>query len=195
MRTPRGFFIEAHTPAVLRALRAALRSPATVAVPGSAGITVGAIGLGAAALASTEAFRPYWLEVWLVAAMAGAGAGALVLAEQSSGKRAWPLGVAVLKFFARLLPSLFAGAVLTVVLWRAGIVHAIPGMWLLLYGCALIHASTIASRGLAILGVLFVALALVAFGLPEPQQLAILGVGFGELHILHGIVTVRTSAA
>lgn len=192
---PRGFFSEPHSAAVLRALREALRSPATIAVPSSAGITVGAIGLGAAALASTEAFRPYWLEVWLIAAPAAAAAGALVLSEQTSGNRACRRGAAVLKFFARLLPSLFAGAVLTVVFWRAGIVHPIPGMWLLLYGCALIHASTIASRGLAILGGLFTALALVAFGLPESQQLAILGVGFGELHILHGIVTLRTAGA
>jgi hypothetical protein len=190
MRTLRAFFNEAHAPLMLRDLRSALETAGTVAVPGAAGFTVGAIGLGATALASTDALRPYWLEVWLIAAAAGAVAGALMLGERRS--RGQLLAAAAVKLFARLLPSLFVGAVLTVVLWRAGVVHAIPGVWLLLYGCALIHASAVATRGLAILGALFAALALAAFGLPESQQLAILGLGFGELHILHAVVTLRT---
>jgi hypothetical protein len=71
-------------------------------------------------------------------------------------------------------------------------VHAIPGTWLLLYGCALISASVAASRMLAYMGLAFVALALLALVLPDSLQILILGVGFGGLHMLFGFLIGRT---
>jgi hypothetical protein len=163
-------------------------------IPGSAGIAVGAVGLAAATLASSEAFRAQWLVIWLVAAAIGGCVGALCLAEGTGCSREYRLAAGMCRVYGRLLPSLFAGAVLTAVLWRAGLTRAVPGVWLLLYGCALMHVSAVASRGMAVLGALFGALALVAFGAPQSQQLAILGLGFGELHILHGVVTLRSAS-
>jgi hypothetical protein len=163
----------------------------TVAVPGAAGIAVGAVGLGAATLASTDAFRPYWLQVWLLAAVVGAGVGALAISHRASAGGRMRSAESVRRIFVCLLPSLFAGAVLTAVLWRGGYEHAIPGTWLLLYGCALIHAGAVTSKAIALLGAVFVALAFVAFGLSESHQVTILGIGFGELHILYGLVLRR----
>lgn len=167
---------------------------AAVQIPAAAGVAVGVIGLGAATLAAAQALRPYWLQIWLLAAAAGVCAGAATLAERGGRTRAYAARGALM-VFARLLPSLFAGAVLTLVLRHAGLTNAVPGVWLLLYGCGLIHASVVASRGIAVLGALFILLALLAFGLPLSQQLAMLGLGFGELHILHGLVTLRLGGA
>ncbi len=86
-----------------------------------------------------------------------------------------------------LVPGLFAGAVLTLIEWRAGNVSAIPGTWLLLYGCALVSASAPTARIVGVLGALFVALGLIAFWLPESLQLLALGVGFGGLHLIFGV--------
>jgi hypothetical protein len=177
--------------AVFHDVLAALEAPSTVPVPGFAGIVVGAIGLGAATLASTAALRVYWLEVWLCAAVLAAAAGALLVAHQASSAADYRSSAPVQKFFACLLPSLFAGGVLTLVLWRSGIDHAIPGTWLLLYGCALIYASSVTCKAIAVLGALFIVTALFAFGLPEVDQASILGIGFGELHILYALVMKR----
>ncbi len=187
--------MDSHALATLRYIRSSMEAAATVAVPGSAGIAVGAIGLAAAAL-SAEAFHAYWLVVWLCAAAGGALAGALLVARQGTSQGRFTLfGAPVRKVFMHLLPSIFAGAVLTVVLLRSGNQHVIPGTWLLLYGCALLYASAVTSRMIAVLGALFVVLAVVAFVIPAQHQMALLGIGFGELHILYGAVMSRSGHA
>jgi hypothetical protein len=182
--------IDSHALSTLRYIRASMDAARTVAVPGSAGIAVGAIGV-AAALLSGGALHPYWLSTWLCAAVAGAGAGAVLLAQQSCPKGVNLAGTPVRKVFLHLLPSLGAGAVLTWVLWRSGNLHAIPGTWLLLYGCALLHTSAVTTRLIAVLGAVFVGLALLAFALADTKQTIILGIGFGAVHIFYGAVMMR----
>ena len=101
----------------------------------------------------------------------------------------------VRKFLLCLCPALFAGAVLTGVLWRAGLVSLLPGTWLLLYGCAVLSASTVTiastMRLIGIMGALFVALGCLAFVSPARMHTALLGVGFGVLHIVFGLLVGR----
>jgi hypothetical protein len=190
VRTSKGIAIEARAPATLPNLPRGIVG--SVAVPGSAGFTVGVVGLGAATLASTDALRPYWLAVWLLAAVVAASAAALMIIRASAAQTGFASARTVV---ACLLPSVFAGAVLTVVLWLSGNQHAIPGMWLLLYGCALIHMGAVTSKSIAVLGSVFASLSLVAFGLAENNQIAILGIGFGEAHILYALIVNRIGAS
>jgi hypothetical protein len=101
----------------------------------------------------------------------------------------------VRKFLLCLCPALLAGAALTFVLWRGGTTNLIPGMWLLLYGCAVLSASmmtTAAIMGLIVtLGGLFVAYGLIAFQLPPRWHNFTLGLGFGGLHLVFGILIGR----
>jgi hypothetical protein len=187
MRPSSTVMIDSHALATLRYIRASMDAARTVAVPGSAGIAVGAIGVAAAILAS-GALHPYWMATWIGAAIAGAGTGAFLLAHQKSAAGFSLTGTPVRKVFLHLLPSLAAGAVLTVVLLRGGDVQAIPGTWLLLYGCALLHTSAVTGRIIAVLGAAFVLLALLAFGVSEAAQTLLMGLGFGALHISYGAV-------
>jgi hypothetical protein len=145
-------------------------------------------------LATTAALRPYWLPVWLVAAALASAAGGIVMARQSSRQGFTLLGAPVRKFLLCLLPGLFAGAVMTVVHWRAGNLRAIPGTWLLSYGCALISTSAPTSWLLALLGSLFALLGLLALWLPNDLQNLALGSGFGGLHLLFGILIRRKAS-
>jgi hypothetical protein len=85
--------------------------------------------------------------------------------------------------------------VLTVVLRQAGHTSLIPGMWLLLYGCAVLSASmmtTAAIMGLiGTMGGVFVAYGLIAFELPPRWHNFTLGLGFGALHLIFGVLVGR----
>ena len=73
--------------------------------------------------------------------------------------------------------------------------NVIPGMWLLLYGCAVLSASTVTTAGIARLictmGALFVALGMITFALPATAHTAMLGLGFGVMHIIFGFMIGR----
>jgi hypothetical protein len=95
------------------------------------------------------------------------------------------------KLLLGLIPCLFAGAVLSGVLWKANDIAAIPGAWLLLYGCSLISASAFIKMIVAWMGVCFVVLGVIAFMVPASFHIPLLGLGFGGLHILFGILIGR----
>ena len=68
-------------------------------------------------------------------------------------------------------------------------------MWLLLYGCAVISASTVTStlnlKLIATMGTLFVLLGVTAFVVAPASHTLILGCGFGVLHLVFGLVIGR----
>jgi hypothetical protein len=193
MRQPPTVALDSHAEATLRYIRASMEAARTVAVPGSAGITMGVVGLLAAVLASTPALRPHWLGVWLIAATCAAVAGGVLMARQAARQGFTLFGAPVRKFILCLAPGLFAGAVMTLVLWQGGHLHAIPGTWLLLYGCALVSTSAPTTGIMGVLGSLFALLGLVTFPLPESLQNVALGAGFGGLHVAFGILIRQRS--
>jgi hypothetical protein len=161
-----------------------------MAVPGMAGIVMGGIGIIATIIASLPGGAEHWLQIWLIAAAIAFALGGAMMARQAAQRgHARYLGP-VRKFILCLCPALLAGAVLTFVLWEAGTQRLIPGTWLLLYGCAVLSASTVTiastMRLLCIMGALFVGLGLLAFKLPPAFHTVILGLGFGALHTIFG---------
>jgi hypothetical protein len=156
---------------------------------------MGVIGLLAAVVASTSAMRPHWLAVWLIAAFVASLAGGVLMARQASRQGFTLFGAPVRKFVLGLAPGLFAGAAMTFVQWQAGDLHAMPGTWLLVYGCALISTSASTTKVVGLLGGLFALLGLIAFWLPETLQIVALGAGFGGLHLVFGIVIRNRSRA
>jgi hypothetical protein len=191
MRSANTVQIESHAAATLRYIRASMDGAASVAVPGSAGIAMGGVGLLATALSCVPSLRGHWLGIWLVAAVVAAGVGLPLITQPSSLRGLTLSGTPVRKFALCLLPSVFAGVVMTGVHWRSGDLQAIPGTWLLLYGCALISASVATTRTIAIMGASFVTLGVVALLLGSELQVFMLGAGFGGLHILFGLLIGR----
>jgi hypothetical protein len=183
--------LDSHAAATLRYIRSSMEAAASLAVPGSTGIASGIVGTLAAIVSSLPALRPHWLIIWLIAAVvAGCVGGALVI--QPASLSSLTIGGAPIRRFAMaLLPSLFAGAVLTAVHWSSGNLQAIPGTWLLLYGCGLIAGSAATSRAIGILGGSFVAVGLLALLLPAHWHILMLGAGFGGLHLVFGYLTRR----
>jgi hypothetical protein len=191
MQSANAVRIDSHAAATLRYIRASMDAAAFVAVPGSAGIAMGSIGLLAMVISSTRGLHEYWLPVWLIAAALGGGVGSVLVTRPASLRGLSLYGTPLRKFAFGLFPSLIGGAVMTGVHWSNGNLHAIPGTWLLLYGCALISASVAATRMIAAMGAAFVALGLLALVLPDKAHILLLGAGFGGLHVLFGFLIGR----
>ncbi len=183
--------LDSHAAATLRYIRDSMEGAASFVVPGSAGIALGLIGLVCAVLCSTPSLREYWVQLWLIAALAAAAVGGILLVRESSLRGLRLIGTPIRKFTLCLIPSLGAGLIMTAVHWTYGNLHAIPGTWLICYGCALISASTVTTRTIGVLGGSFTTLGVLALLLPGSAQIPMLGAGFGGLHIIFGILIGR----
>jgi hypothetical protein len=191
--------IETRALGTLAYIKRSIESSGSMAVPGTTGVVMGCIGMLAAIAASAPHWAAHWAAIWMIGgAVAFLGGGALMAREAAQSGHARYLGP-VRKFLLCLCPALFAGAVLTGVLWHTGLVNLLPGTWLLLYGCAVLSASTVTiastMRLLGIMGALFVALGCLAFVSPAELHTTLLGMGFGVLHIAFGLLVGRMSDA
>ena len=192
MQSANAVRIDSQAVATLRYIRESMDAATSVAVPGSAGIAMGVVGLLAMVICSAPGLREVWLGIWLASAALGGGLGFALVTRPASLRGLLLYGTPLRKFALCLFPALFGGAVMTGVHWSYGNLHAIPGTWLLMYGCALISASVAATRTIAVMGGAFVALGLIALFLPESLQIYMLGAGFGGLHVLFGLLIGRT---
>jgi hypothetical protein len=183
--------MDTHAVATLRYIRASMDSAAVFAVPGSAGIAMGSVGLLAALVSAAPGMHTHWFTIWLCSAVIAAAAGGTLVVRPSSLRGLTLSATPMARFALSLLPSIFGGAIMTAVLWSCGNVRAIPGTWLLLYGCALLAASVATTRTIGIMGGSFILLGLWALVLPENCQNLMLGVGFGGLHVLFGFLIGR----
>jgi hypothetical protein len=95
------------------------------------------------------------------------------------------------RFLLGLTPPLVAAAILSIVLFSAGLTTAIPGTWLLLYGAAVVSGGTYSVRPVPVMGVCFMVLGIAAFVAPESWSNLLLAIGFGGLHIFFGAVIAR----
>jgi hypothetical protein len=178
--------IDSHAASTLRYIRASMDAAASVAVPGSTAIAAGSVGLLAALVASLPDVGGHWLIVWLVAAVVAGGIGSVLLLRHAPADALTISGSPIRKFAVSFLPSLAAGAVLTGVHWTNGNLQAVPGTWLILYGCALLAASATTTQPIGSVGGGFFALGAIGLFAPMESQMILLGIGFGVLHILLG---------
>jgi hypothetical protein len=162
------------------------RSAVFTAVPGRGGIAMGAIGCAGAVTATAQTTPTAWLVAWLATAAAAVVAGTVALTAKSREVGKPSIHGVRAKFVRSLLPPLVAGALLTAVLWRAGLATALPGTWLLLYGTGLTTAGAFSARVVRVMGVCFMALGVAAFASPAGWGDLWMTAGFGGLHMAFG---------
>lgn len=167
------------------------RAGSFTAVPGWGGVGMGLTGLAAAIIAPGQPGPAAWLATWIAAAAIAATLGLLAVLIKSRSA-----GVAFFSYPARQFalsfsPAILAGALLTVALYRGGLVSLLPGVWLLLYGAAVVAGGTFSVPVVPLMGVLFLFLGAIAL-FSSPFIAAIcLGAGFGALHIVFGVLIAR----
>jgi len=167
------------------------RSSTFTAVPGLGGVGMGAVGLSAAILAATQRSVERWLVVWLIAAAAAMAIGVTAMWRKAARSGAPLAGVVGRRFAVSLAAPFVAGAVLTLGLWMKGDRTLIPAVWLLLYGTGVLAGGGFSVAAVRLLGVLFMALGIVALVTPAAWANVWLGIGFGVLQIGFGLYIAK----
>jgi hypothetical protein len=161
------------------------------AVPGWGGCIIGLTAIVAAVLAAREPGAERWLITWLMEGMVAIGIGSIAVKLKSEASDQPVLSAPARRFALSFAPPLVVGALLTVVLYRAGLVSAIPGTWLLLYGTGVVTGGAYSVRVVPIMGICFMLVGAVALFCPLVWGNLLLGAGFGGLHLLFGLVIAR----
>jgi hypothetical protein len=176
----------------LRYIRSTIEAAHTFStVPGKGCIAMGATALVAVGVESVPPLAPYWLAVWVGAAII-ACCSALWFMEQKARAQGLSLRRAVAKrFFMTLAPAFIAGAILTAAL--AGLVdrELITGMWLLLYGAGLAACGLFSIPAVFTAGIAFMGLGAATLWLPPGSAHIVLALGFGGIHLALGATIVR----
>jgi hypothetical protein len=167
------------------------RSTAFTAVSGLGYIGMGATALVAFFIAIRQASIEAWLAVWLGEALVAVTIALAAMHWKASLQATPILSIPGRRLFVGLLPALFAGGVLTVALVRSGDTRQIPGVWLLLYGVAVMQAGVFSVRAIPVMGALFVLVGAIALPLPWTWANVMLAVGFGGLHLGFGAFIAR----
>lgn len=181
--------MHAHALDNLQYIRSAMeRAGAFTAVPGVGGIALGCTALGVAAVARRPWNADSWLAIWLGEAVLAGLIGVSAAARKSRKVNVPLLSGPGRKFLLGFAPPLLTGALLTVVLFRAGVIAALPGVWLLLYGTGVLCGGAASVKVVPMMGICFMALGAAALLTPPDWGNLFLAAGFGGLHILFGIL-------
>ena len=167
------------------------RSAAFTAVPGWGGVLMGVSALVAAYVAATRTTAHEWMVTWVTEAGVGVSIGILMILIKARGGNHSLTSNAARKFALSFAPPIFAGMLLTPVLYDASLIRAIPGLWLLLYGVAVISGGAFSVGAVPIMGVCFVLWGGLALNYPLWWGNVFLAGGFGGLHIVFGIFIAR----
>ena len=181
--------IHSHAIDNLRYIRETMESASSfTAVPGWGGVAMGVSALIASALASLASSTESWLTIWIVDGLFAFAVGGWAMAHKARGAGVRVSRGAGRRFLLGLGPALLAAVTLTLVLYRAGAVEVIPGMWLMLYGTAVLAGGTFSVRAVPVMGAAFVGLGMVALAAPFSWANGLMALGFGGLQVLFGTI-------
>ena len=176
----------------LQFIRSTMESAGSfTAVPGRGGIVMGATALFAAFAAHLSANPGNWLKVWMAEAILALAIGMAFSYRKAMQNRTPLLSKPFRRFVLGVAPSVFAGALLTLVFYQGGLNHLLPAMWLLLYGAGITAGGAFSVRVVPMMGMSFLALGTVATLAPAGWTDALLAAGFGGFHILFGCIIAR----
>jgi hypothetical protein len=176
----------------LHFIRQTLENSASfTAVPGWGMVGMAATALVAAAAAWRQAQFERWMMVWLIEDVV-----ALALAMVAMRRKARLAQVPLFsgpgrRFLLNFMPPMLVGAVLTAAMYGGGSLHAIPGMWLLLYGTAVVSGGAFSVRIVPAMGSCFMLLGGLALLAPAGWMNWFMLAGFCGLHAIFGFLIAR----
>jgi hypothetical protein len=167
------------------------RATAFTGISGWGQVAIGVTAIAASLISAQQKSFSNWLAIWCAEALV-----ALLIAGWSMDRKSRAAKMPMFsgpgrKVAFSLSPPLFAGGIVTVVLYRAGLTNAIPGLWLLLYGTGVVTGGMFSVSAVPIMGLCFMTLGAAAFFAPAAFANWFMAAGFGGLHIVFGVIIAR----
>jgi len=167
------------------------RAAEFTAVPGWGGVAMGVTAVAAAFVASRQATPRAWLAVWLVEAFIAVAIAAPTAATKAHRANSALFSGPGRKFLLSFAPPIIVGGFLTFALFQAGALGILPGVWLLLYGTAIVTGGAFSVRVVPIMGLCLMLLGAAALLAPAAWGDTFMAAGFGVVHIAFGLWIAR----
>lgn len=166
---------------------------------------VGLSALAAAFFASRQPSIERWLTIWIVEAIIACTLAMLLMYRKMRRRQPGAAGLSVpaRKFLLAFWPAIIVGAVVTIAIVTASpavepyvglasTAKLLAGIWLLLYGVAVMGAGAYSVRAVPLLGVVFLILGTVTLLVPIFAADLMLAAGFGVAQFVVGIHIARS---
>jgi hypothetical protein len=180
--------IDARAADHLRYIRETMESAAEfTAVPGWGGVAMGVTALAAAALAARQTTSRAWLAIWLAEVFVAVAIAASAAATKARRANSSLFSGPGRKFVLSFAPPIFVGGLLTFALFQLGAAATLPGVWLLLYGTAIVTGGAFSVRAVPIMGLCLMALGTGALFAPAQWGNLFMAAGFGVVQMGFGL--------
>jgi hypothetical protein len=184
--------IDARAADHLRYIRETMeRAAEFTAVPGWGGVAMGITALAAAFVAARQASPRAWLTVWLIEAFVAVAIAAPAAATKAHRANSQLFSGPGRKFVLSFVPPIVVGGLLTFALFHAGAYALLPGVWLLLYGTAIVTGGAFSVRVVPVMGLCLMGLGATALFAPAAWGDALMAAGFGAVQIGFGMWIAR----
>jgi hypothetical protein len=186
--------IDARAADHLRYIRETMeRAAEFTAVPGWGGVAMGSTAVAAAWLAHRQATPRAWLAVWLAEAFVAVAIAAPAAASKAHRANSALFSGPGRKFVLSFTPPIIVGGLLTLALFVAhtGALTALPGIWLLLYGTAIVTGGAFSVRIVPLMGLCIMLIGAVALFAPSNWGDALMAAGFGGVQVIFGAWIAR----
>jgi hypothetical protein len=167
------------------------RAGAFTAVSGWGMVIVGVAALIAASVAAWQPTEVAWLNTWLAAALLAPVIMIAAIVRKARAARLPLMSGAGRKFLLSFSPPMVVGALLTFQLYNLGMYDVLPGMWLLIYGTAVVAGGAFSVRVVPVMGFCFMIAGAIALFTPPATNDILMAAAFGGLHIVFGIPIAR----
>ena len=167
------------------------RAGTFTAVSGWGMVIVGIAALTAAAIAVRQPTEVGWLNTWLAAAVLAPLIMIAAIIRKARAARLPLMSGAGRKFLLSFSPPMIVGALLTIELYRLGMYAVLPGLWLLIYGTAVVAGGAYSVRVVPVMGLCFMVAGAIALFTPPTTNDFLMAAAFGGLHIAFGIPIAR----
>ncbi|HWY67818.1 MAG TPA: hypothetical protein VNX88_04085 [Terriglobales bacterium] len=161
------------------------------AVPGWGTVILGLTAVAAALVASSLDSRVTWVLLWLGEALLAAIISLVGMVKKTGSLAKLATSIPARKCALSLVPPLAAGGVLTLIMMEQHLYAILPGMWLMLYGVAVITGGAFSVRVVPVMGICFAVFGTIALALPASWANGIMAAGFGGLHVFFGLLIAR----
>lgn len=167
------------------------RAATFTAVSGWGEVVIGITAIAAALVAARQSLPWARVATWVAEAGIAGGISVASMSLKAHVSNMPLLSGPIRKLVLSFSPPIICGAVLTAVLVQLGLYTLLPGVWMLLYGAAVVSAGTYSVRSVPVMGAGFMLLGAVALVTPESWATPLMIGGFGGLHIVFGLWIAR----